>query len=256
MFTSVSQSTKEATRSVQTFLNLLKPGSVQVDGVVGKETRNAFDLTDVKAKSLLADLAKARNPGVLDQLMSVQAASPISGHWISRAECVRMIRASINRYGNIPDLQGSSEDYLTWLLDLEPIKRSGKDGVFYDADSRHGSFLGLYQIGPSAWKDVSSSGRVKDMGSLSTGAFLPALNTDVALVYSQILVGYLRKGYRASGVFPYKGDITKEVLYGAHNQGAVGLLKASASKAVPSGQSKVATKVIAVAMAQIGSAST
>lgn len=253
MFEKITQSSKDATKGVQHLLNVLNPSlRLAVDGVVGEATSSAYHKVPPAGKALVDELANARNPDVIRLLVAAPAAVKVAsqGTWLALEECQQLIRRAVASYGEI-EVEGGAYDYLTWLLDLEPTKSRVNGVLRYFAESRMGSFRGLYQLGNSAYADVVNTGRLRELPIFAVAAFDPWWNTAMALVYSQILIKNLRAGYPAEGVRPYKGKITREILYGAHNQGAVGLLKGARNALFEKKQSAHAMVVIARAVSQL-----
>lgn len=246
MFAATSTSERRAAAQAQTLMNLmLGKNAVVVDGVVGEQTRAVFKGLPSTSKELVEQMVKNRNSGVLASL-KVEQALP-GGNWITHQQALGIIRDVVGTHGAIRGLEGSTEGYLEWLLDLEPATKNVGGLKYYNASSERGPYKGLFQVGPGAYSDVVKSGRTS-LPPFSVGAFDPIVNTTVALMYAQLLVGYLRSG--AGGGQPYTGKITKEVLYAAHNQGARGLLD-GAKNAGNGGQSSKATTIIAQALEQI-----
>lgn len=133
-------------------------------------------------------------------------------------------------------------EVLQKFLDLEAIKVSRPDGIYYDAASvaPNGLFHGLFQMGAPAWSDVRRSGI--DVGLFEANRYDPRINTLAAAQYAKLNMMTARK-------LGYDGDFTPEVLYGMHNQGATGFVRLLQSGKVTSAlrvQSQKAKEVIAI----------
>lgn len=250
MFTKVDTTPKEAVAQAQRLIKLFKPETgLAVDGVVGPKTLDAYKSLPSKAVGLVNELLVARNEQALRALTEPRKVVA-QGNWIPEAQVLAYVRAAVRKYGEIHELNVSAESYLTFLLSLEPKKTITPDGVFYDADSANGPYVGLFQIGPDAFSDVQRTNLISGLPSFGVAARDPMTAPAVALIYSQKLVQYLRRG-DPRGVPPvpgYTGVITKEILYGAHNQGAVGLLSGAVNALVQRKQSTKAITVIAQAV--------
>lgn len=251
MFASADLTYRDTVRQVQQLVNILNPrANLLVDGVPGPVTVSTVASLGSSSRDLVKNLVSARNPSVAKDLVAVKEAPRPKGEWYDRPTIERLIDRAIALHGGV-DVEGGAREYLLWLLDLEPRKTSIKGVVHYDARSVNGPYKGFYQIGPPAWTDVQRSKKIKDLPSDPLAVYDPWVNTAVALVYSQLLVTYLRVGYIRDGVPGFKGVITPEILYGAHNQGAVGLLRGAKNALQEKKQSASAIKVIASAVAQL-----
>lgn len=235
----------------QTMMNLIDPSvKLKVDGVAGPKTAAAYKGLESKAMVLVTELVNARNAEAIPVLAATSA--PASGSWVSRAEAISIVKQVVGQYGGFTSDMPDAVDYLVWLLDLEPARATINGVLHYDASSKHGSFLGLYQIGPGAYQDVvKKQNLIADLPAFRTAAVNPRYSAYLALQYAKVLRDYLRRGLPAEGIAPYKGKITSEILYAAHNQGAAGLLRGARNALIEKGQSKIATNVIAQAVKQM-----
>lgn len=250
MFAKVDTTSSEAVAQAQRLIRLIDPSSgLKVDGVVGPQTLNAYKGLQPQAVSLVNDMLIARNEQALRALTDPRK-DVVAGNWVSDKEALAYIRAAVRKYGEIHELNVSAEEYLVFLLGLEPRKKVTPEGVFYDADSAHGPYLGLFQLGPDAFTDVRRTNLITGLPSFGVAARDPMTAPAIALIYAQKLVQYLRQGNpRGNPKVPgYTGPITKEILYGAHNQGAVGLLTGATNALVERKQSQKAIQVIAQAV--------
>lgn len=265
MFTSAPGSVKDAVKSVQEQINLFKPGTfLVIDGIVGPLTRGAYRALKDDQRRVVDKLATARNSGLLAELRAAEPSLPAQGSqtWVSLAEAKALISRAISKYGDIPGY--SAMEHLSKSLMLEPQKRGSGAGIQFLAESRStdprtkqpGAYYGLYQLGRAAYADVVATRKIPDLPLFQVAVYSPWFNTAMALVYAQVLVNQLRSSQtdRKTRVTypPYSGPITREILYGAHNQGSLGL-KMGAANAKAGGQSKDAGPVIAAAVAQMKS---
>lgn len=247
MFAAARTSQKVAVAQAQTLMNLITgTQAVVVDGIVGEQTRAAYKGLQGQAQSMVDSLVSNRNGEALASL-KLEHAVP-SGSWTDLPTATNAIKQAVAKYGSVSDLQGSTEDYLLWLLELEPATKVVGGVRYYDAASKRGPYLGLFQIGPQAYEDVRKSGRAT-FPPLSVSGIDPILNAEMAVIYAQLLARYLRTTPQRDGAF-YKGAITKEILYAAHNQGANGFLSGAAN-AMSGGQSSKAKSIILSALEQI-----
>lgn len=247
-FVSHPQTESEAARDAQILLNLLDPThKVKVDGVPGPLTKAAFDRLDVEGKGLTLSMLKQRNSKVAESIVqtTVQASA---GAWLTRKQVVQLIERANSTYGDIP-VGGGGIAFMTWLLELEPARRKVGDAYEYNASSvnRFG-YYGLFQVGRSAYTDVVGSGKLPGLPPLAVAGVDPWYNTSIAWIYAALVAGYLRVGSQKMGIPGYKGPITKEVLYAAYNQGAIGFLTGAKNALVDKGQSGPATQVILAAL--------
>lgn len=253
MFERVPQSAVEAAKSAQVLINLLEPSKkVKVDGVIGPQTRAAFASLGLEGRGAVVGMLNARNESIVSTISAAEATVSPAGNWIPQSEAYRLASLAVAKYGDLTISGENAVGYLRWLLELEPAKKVVSGEVFYDAAAVNGfGFVGLYQVGRSAFKDVQESGRIRDLPVFAVATVDPWLNTVIALVYSQLLISYLRQGDPRRGVAPFTRPITKEILYSAYNQGAIGFLKGAKNALVDKGQSATATRIIAQAVNDI-----
>lgn len=251
MFTAVKLDSKQAVKQAQTLLNLINPNSpITVDGVVGPKTSSAYKELPVQGRTLVDSMIIARNPAVLEELTnpaSKKTKNSSSGKWIPRDEVLVVIKQVVAQFGGFPPNCCDAVEYLAWLLDLEPRSQVSNGVREYDANSLspNGVYTGLYQLGPDAYTDVvQKKNLLKDLPAFAIAARDPRYAAYLALQYGKCLIMYMRTGFPVQRVAPYKGTITKEILYGAHNQGAYGLLSGAKNALTDGKQSKVATAVI------------
>lgn len=263
MFKSVPGSVKDAVKAIQVQINLIRPGTfLAIDGIIGPLTRGAYKALTGEQRSLVDKLADARNSSLKGELNNTAAGPVAQGqHWVSLADAKSLMARAIKEYGDLPG--GLGLEYLSRAIALEAGKSGSGSSVRFNAESRStdpttklpGSYYGLYQIGRAAFNEVASTGKIKGLPLFQVAVYSPWFNTAVALVYAQVLVSQLRKPQtdRKTGITypPYNGPITLEILYGAHNQGSLGL-KAGAKNALANkGQSKAANPVIGLAVSQM-----
>lgn len=262
MFASVPGSVKEAVKAIQVQINLMKPGSfLVIDGIIGPLTRGAYRRLSSDQRKLIDDLAASRNSSLKAELKAAEIAPMAQGsNMVTAAQAKIFMRDAIAKYGDLPGALGIP--YLTKALSLEASK--GRTPGTFDASSRSvdprtrrpGSYYGLYQIGRAAYDEVARTGRIADLPLFQVAVYSPWFNTALALVYAQVLVKQLQSDQvdgKTKAVYrAYKGPITLDILYSAHNQGSLGL-KMGARNAKAGGQSKAAGPVVAAALEQMRS---
>lgn len=251
MFDATRTSLIVAVKAAQTLMNILQASpKIATDGIWGPETSAKFANLPGDAQGLIDGLFTARGhsrPAVVEPVKSGVDA------WVAEEQLRRNVREAISRQGSFAVSGVSPEDYLMWVARMESAQRV-VDGVRQfksNSISPNKLYKGIFQFGAPAYSDVARTGRIRDLPPFSVAASTPSVAAEMAVVYSQLLIGYLRKGDPISGVAGLRGPVTREILYGAHNQGAIGLLKGAKNALSEGGQSSVATSVIRTAVSQI-----
>lgn len=245
---------RAAVVQAQALLGLLSGVPLATDGVPGPKTASAYKALAPSQRELVDGLIKARNPEVLDRVRNGDPKpSRSSSNWISDKNVRSLIREVVKDHGGFGPNAPDAVEYLQFLLTLEPSTEVRADGVWYDANSVNGPYIGLFQIGEDAYNDVVQSFAPSGLSDRVTACRDPRTAAYLALQYGKLCIKRLRVPTPYKGVvYPaYTRPITVELLYSCHNQGVAGL-KAGAKNALrQGGQSKKATPVIAKGYAQL-----
>jgi hypothetical protein len=212
---------------LQKGMNQLLPGAVQEDGKLGPNTLARYHALPVPLqRKLLNEI-----PGV--------AAVLGGGSWVSQDD--------ISRWANgIEAKDGLPAGYLLTLVRHEAISRVQDGTAQFDAASRHGSFVGLTQMGKSAWIDAMRFDRT---GLLAGSSYLQATDALKSLAAG---AGFALANEHYARSFGYKGNFTIPILYAMHNQGAGWIRDAmDGAHAMRGSQSEQAIQTIATAAQQV-----
>lgn len=227
----MSAGRKGAVTAAQTVL-LAGGKAVRVDGIWGPRTTYAYETASVPLQAKVEDAVTARG-------FTVKELSGID--WISEAALEPIVLQVSAKTGRTPRM--------IWdFIKLESAQRRINGVVYYNqrSVSPSGLFHGLGQMGRPAWSDVKKAYR--DTPEFLVGRYDPLANLLAAMRYSVLNEQEIvRQGY--------KGPITVEVLYAAHNQGATGFMRLLKNKRETSNfknQSAKAQQVINVALRSNG----
>lgn len=183
--------------------------TLAVDGVWGPKSEAALASASGSVKVAAGAAVKvAEEQGYRKPSVAGAKERDNQGVWISRVEALKLIE-------NASAVTGTPQEWLLYMMDHEPSKRSGPMGMEYRVDSISPSGLhkGLMQIGRLAWIDASRRKGFGYLGSFDKNWSDPALNVLAAAVYAQVNMGYARDEH------DYDGPFTKELIYAMHNQG-------------------------------------
>lgn len=199
---------RNAIRAAQLLLSSGGP-NLAIDGVWGPKSEAAFVRASGSVKTAAGAAIKvAEEQGYRKPSLDQRPARSGPGVWISRKEALSHIE-------NASAVTGTPQEWLLYMLDHEPVRRSGPDGTEYRVDSVSpgGSYKGLMQVGRPAWTDASRRSGFGYLGSFDENWSNPALNVLAAAVFAQVNMGYARD------MHDYGGPFTKELIYAMHNQG-------------------------------------
>lgn len=248
MFEPDNISSSQAVRQAQTMINLLNRADekINVDGVMGPETRGAYKDLPGGSKSVVNNLLTSRNKSVIDLLNEASKPDEPEGRWFSKQALMPWIEEAAARY-NVP------ESALVFFLEHEPSTRVRSGKREYDSKSRNGQYRGLMQMGEMAWQDAVQKDR--EIGgstplsgtSWSRDAYNPRRNILAAAAYAAKNEDYAWSKGR------FRGPFTPEQYYAAHNQGWQFWAKAKEGARPPwyANQSKKAQHTIDRALAQL-----
>lgn len=213
-----------AVSAVQGLLRAYQP-SLVVDGWPGAYTRRAFESAPTDIKMRAEAIVRTFGMSVNDLWSSAKTAnanaSTLGDSWIPESKAYALIDRAIAQVGL--HVEGGAREHFQKKLRREAANRVVGGTRYFNANSvSPGSRLngpsgyhGLYQMGRDAWQDAS---RIAQIGDFDRDRYDPWLNTLAAVSYAEALKGQLR----AKG---YKGAVTSDVLYVAHNQGAGGFMR-------------------------------
>lgn len=199
---------RNAIKATQLLLSSGGPNLV-IDGVWGPRTEAALAGATGSVKAAANAAVKvAEEQGFRKQPPAVARDRGAVGVWATRAEALKWI-------DNASAVTGTPKEWLLYMLDHEPTKRSGPQGIEYRVDSvsPSGLYKGLMQVGADAWTDASRAKGFGYLGSFDKNWSDPALNVLAAAVFAQVNMGYARN------IYDYDGPFTKELIYAMHNQG-------------------------------------
>lgn len=188
---------KNATLLAQTVLKIAG-ADIPLDGIMGPLTRQAYARAQsgVKAK---VDATLSRD-------------TPFS----SFGNLVKSVY-----HGGVPLTPALVAKVIDTAFTTTPIQNPilTPDGVqkfisiedgYLNPDATNGPYAGLMQMGRGAWEDARDYD--PGIGSYDAGKFNPVLNVRAGMGYAQSNASALRDA-------GYRGPITTDILYTAHNQG-------------------------------------
>lgn len=229
-----------ATRQVQRILQLNEP-SLIADGRWGSYTNGAYARAPAAMKDMVRKTLDTYGPGytpaaLYEQVQSRKAPKGGSSAMMANYLPADKVRALLERaYVQLDAARvGISMDSLTSLAAYEAAQKT-IDGVKYysvDAVNKLG-YTGLYQFGPSAWKDAQawSPWVASTIGSFQEGAKDAWKSTVAMVAFAMSNATALRKR-------GYKGALDARTLYGAHQQGVSGYLRFLKDGSIAGTQSK------------------
>lgn len=224
---------RKAVRAAQTLLSITNP-RIAIDGVWGPRSQAAMESSSGEVGNLVRSVKSFS-----DTLKPAQKPTT-SGVWISHAAAARII-------DNVSVVTGVPKEWLFFMLEKEPAKRTSVNGKEYRVDSvaPSGLYFGLMQVGADAWSDASAL--YPELGSFARNKFVPELNVLAAAGFAKRNIGYARSIHR------YTGGFDAEIVYAMHNQGHsfISSAKSGGMGRWASGQSADAQEVLASAAEKV-----
>lgn len=262
----------DGVRAAQSVLKLSHPNLV-IDGYWGSFTQGVYEASSTSDKARVAAVLAALNaptPETLTQIYNARKAakdeSLVEERATARAErenvtgtAAQLDKATgARRYIDLPAATRYikevvrilnnpivTEELLLRKLNVEAAKTKINQTVYYDTEAINSSgYRGLYQFDKSgnAWADASKIIALPEFGG-PNGWINPFYNTLAAGAYAI----FNSRVLRTEG---YKGPITLNTLYLAHNQGAAGAARILTGKRGLAGlQSSEAVKLSKLAIA-------
>lgn len=226
---------------------------ITADGLLGPMTRSAVQ----KVSGAMANAIKSLSD-LIDKPINVA-----DDRWLSTSAVEKIVAQELR-----VESADLNVDTMMKMLMLEANQKKIGGVVHHDVRSSSlgarnvgnmgRGFHGLFQMGGGAWSDVQKQdGSIGPWNALN--AYDPVKNTRAAIGYTRINISQLRRGIRngAESYPAWTGAITPEIIYGMHNQGALGFARLVWKRERTSnflGQSNSAKQSIVRAMNQMGSA--
>lgn len=231
---------KQEIQLLQAMINVSSGSKLQVDGIIGQETRGAWSLMDAIARGQIRGAASSfgvRIDSLLNEDVAISPKAAVLG-WVTMSDLTDMMYRVAMR-------TDVSLEFLQELVDVEAEKRIVNGIVHYNPNSRMGQFRGLTQMGKAAWQDATEwlTRKGESLPDYEESAFSPEFSLLAAAAYNS---RYAKSLYGDRPTFAER--------YTLHNQGPNWVRNLRQNKGLinVAGQSPLAQRLIVDARRSVG----